>query len=201
MTNLIIRPEEPADHPAMENLIRDAFWDVYRPGASEHLLIHKLRQDPSYLPEFSFIAELDEQPVGGIWYAMCAIEKPDGSRIPIPTLGPVGVAPAFQKRGIGSALIRRTLPLVKAAGHPGIVIFGDPAYYGRFGFTPGQDAGIAACDGNFYDVLQLLRFAPDADLAGRYQESDPYQIDPAEVEQFEIWFTPREKHVLPTQLH
>ena len=51
MTNLIIRPEQPVDHPAMENLIRDAFWDVYRPGASEHLLIHKLRQDPSYLPE------------------------------------------------------------------------------------------------------------------------------------------------------
>ena len=112
MTNLIIRPEEPADHPAMENLIRDAFWDVYRPGASEHLLIHKLRQDPSFLPEFSFIAELDGQPAGGIWYAMCAIEKPDGTRIPIPTLGPIGVAPALQKRGVGSALIRHTVPLV-----------------------------------------------------------------------------------------
>ena len=201
MTDLVIRPEEPADHPAMENLIRDAFWDVYRPGASEHLLIHKLRQDPSYLPQFSFIAELGGQPAGGIWYALCAIEKPDGTRIPIPTLGPIGVAPEFQKRGVGSALIRHTVPLVKAAGYPGIVIFGDPAYYGRFGFTPGRDAGIAACDGNFYDVLQLLRFDPDADLAGRYQESEPYQIRQDEVDAFEIWFPPREKHVLPTQLH
>ena len=66
MTNLILRPEEPADHPGMENLIRDAFWDVYRPGASEHLLIHKLRSHPSFLPEFSFIAELDGQLAGGI---------------------------------------------------------------------------------------------------------------------------------------
>ena len=63
------------------------------------------------------------------------------------------------------------------------------------------DAGIAACDGNFYDVLQLLRFDPDADLAGRYQESEPYQIRQDEVDAFEIWFPPREKHVLPTQLH
>ena len=201
MTNLIIRPEEPVDHSCMENLIRDAFWDVYRPGASEHLLIHKLRQHPSFLPEFSFVAEFEGQLAGGIWYALCAIEKPDGTRIPIPTLGPVGVAPAFQKRGIGSALIRHTIQLVKAAGHPGIVIFGDPAYYGRFGFGPGRESGIAACDGKFYDVLQLLRFSPDADLSGRYQESEPYQIDEAEVEQFEIWFPPREKHVLPTQLH
>jgi len=201
MTDLIIRPEQPVDHSVMENLIRDAFWDVYRPGASEHLLIHKLRSDPSYLPEFSFVAELDEKLVGGIWYALCAIEKPDGTRITIPALGPIGVAPEFQKRGVGSALIRHSLPLVKAAGHPGVVLFGDPAYYGRFGFTPGRDAGIAACDGNFYDVLQLARFDASADLAGRFQESEPYQIDPAEVEQFEIWFTPREKHVLPTQLH
>ena len=189
MTDLIIRPEQPVDHPVMENLIRDAFWDVYRPGASEHLLIHKLRSDPSFLPEFSFVAELNEQLVGGIWYALCAIEKPDGTRIPIPTLGPIGVAPEYQKRGIGSALIRH------------VVLFGEPAYYGRFGFTPGRDAGIAACDGEFYDVLQLARFDASADLAGRFQESEPYQIDPAEVEQFEIWFTPREKHVLPTQLH
>ena len=201
MTDLVIRPEESADHPGMETLIRDAFWDIYRPGASEHLLIHKLRSHPSFLPEFSFIAELDGQLAGGIWYAMCAIEKPDGTQIPIPTFGPIGVAPALQKHGIGSALIRHTVPLVKAAGHSGIVIFGDPAYYGRFGFRPGRDSGIAACDGNFYDVLQLLRFDPDADLAGRYRESEPYQIDEAEVEAFEIWFPPREKHVLPTQLH
>ena len=201
MTDLVIRPEESADHPGMETLIRDAFWDIYRPGASEHLLIHKLRSHPSFLPEFSFIAELDGQLAGGIWYAMCAIEKPDGTQIPIPTFGPIGVAPSFQKRGVGSALIRHTVPLVKAAGHSGIVIFGDPAYYGRFGFRPGRDSGIAACDGNFYDVLQLLRFDPDADLAGRYRESEPYQIDEAEVEAFEIWFPPREKHVLPTQLH
>ena len=201
MTNLIIRPEQPVDYSPMENLIRDAFWDVYRPGASEHLLIHTLRSHPSFLPEFSFIAELDGQLAGGIWYAMCAIERANGSRIPIPTFGPIGVAPALQKCGVGSALIRHTVPLVKAAGHPGIVIFGDPAYYGRFGFTPGRDAGIAACDGNFYDVLQLLRFDSDADLAGCYQESEPYQIQQDEVDAFEIWFPPREKHVLPTQLH
>jgi predicted N-acetyltransferase YhbS len=201
MANLVIRHEEPVDHPAMENLIRDAFWDVYRPGASEHLLIHNLRQHPSYLPEFSFIAELDGRPAGGIWYALCDIEKPDGARIPIPALGPIGVAPAFQKQGIGSALIRHTLPLVKATGHPGIVLFGDPVYYGRFGFTPGLEAGIAACDGNFYDVLQLVRFDASADLAGRFQESEPYQVKQDEVDAFEIWFPPREKHVLPTQLH
>ena len=201
MQNLIIRPETPSDYVPMEHLVRDAFWDVYHPGAAEHFLVHKLRSAPACLRDCCFAAELEGELAGGIWYALSTIEQPGGRKLAVPSLGPIAVAPVFQKRGVGSALIRHTIPLVKAAGHPAVVLFGDPAYYGRFGFTPGRDAGIAACDGNFYDVLQLLRFAPDADLAGHYMESDPYQIDPAEVEQFEIWFPPREKHVLPTQLH
>ena len=200
MSNPVIRPETPSEYTAMESLIRDAFWDVYHPGAAEHLLVHNLRNHPACLRAFCFAAELDGKLAGGIWYAVSAIKKPDGRSLAIPSLGPIAVAPEFQKRGIGSALIRHTLPLVRAAGHPGVALFGDPAYYGRFGFEPGQNAGLAASDGNFYDVLQVVRFRPEVDLSGRYQEGDAYRFDEAELEAFDAQFPPREKHVLPGQL-
>ena len=200
MSNPIIRPETPSDYAPMEHLVRDAFWDVYHPGAAEHLLVHKLRDNPACLRACCFAAELDGRLAGGIWYALSTIEKPDGRKLAVPSLGPIAVAPAFQKRGVGSALIRHTVPLVRAAGHPAIVLFGDPAYYGRFGFEPGRNAGLAASDGNYYDVLQVLRFDSGADLSGRYLEGDAYAFDEAELAAFDAQFPPREKHVLPGQL-
>ena len=200
MPNLIIRPEKPTEYAQMESLVRDAFWDVYHPGAAEHLLVHNLRGASVCLREFCFAAELDGELAGGIGYAMSTIEHADGRKLAVPSLGPIAVAPKFQKSGVGSALIRHTLPLVRAAGHPAVVLFGNPAYYGRFGFEPGKNAGLAACDGNFYDALQVLRFSTDADLSGRYFEGEAYNFDAAELEAFDAQFPPREKHVLPTQL-
>ena len=200
MQNLIIRPETPSDHVPMEHLVRDAFWDVYHPGAAEHFLVHNLRANPACLRDCCFAAELDGKLAGGIWYAMSTIEQPGGRKLAVPSLGPIAVAPAFQKHGVGSALIRHTIPLVKAAGYPAIVLFGDPAYYGRFGFEPGKNAGLAASDGNFYDVLQVLRLDPAADVSGRYFEGEAYAFDEAELAAFDAQFPPREKHVLPTQL-
>ena len=60
--NIIIRKEEKRDHHAVEELTREAFWNLYVPGCNEHLLAHKLRKHPDFIPELNFIAEKD-----GLW--------------------------------------------------------------------------------------------------------------------------------------
>ena len=64
--NLVIRRETPADYAAVEHLTREAFWNVYRPGCTEHYVVHILRNDPSFLPELDLVMEKDGQLIGHI---------------------------------------------------------------------------------------------------------------------------------------
>jgi len=200
LKNIILRPEKPEDCRKMEELIREAFWDIYKPGCDEHLLAHRMRRSPGYLPEFSFIAEEGTRQLGGIYYTRINIRRKDGSAVVIPSFGPIAVLPGFQKQGIGGMLIRHTIPLVRNAGYDGIVIFGNPVYYSRFGFESGEKYGITDGEGNFCEALQILRFPTDADLAGRFEEGEEFHYTPEDAAEFDRNFPPRQKHALPTQI-
>ena len=64
MKEFTIRYEEPRDYRAVENLIRESFWNVYRPGCSEHYVIHVLRNDPAFVKELDFVMEQDGNLIG-----------------------------------------------------------------------------------------------------------------------------------------
>lgn len=94
MKHILIRKEQENEFRTVENLVREAFWDVYRPGCDEHLLVHRLRDSAIHLPELSFVAEVDGRIAGAIYYCKAVIKQrrktkcPDfraaggGSRIP-----------------------------------------------------------------------------------------------------------------------
>lgn len=202
MINLKIRRETKADYCAVENLTREAFWDLYQPGCVEHLLVHKLRNVPAFLPELDFIAQADDQVVGSILYSRSAIIDKNLFAHEVITFGPVGVLPLFQKKGIGSALITHTIPLAKRMGYRAIVLFGNPAYYRRFGFLSAQHFGIMTAEGESCDALMALELFEGAlqEICGRFLEDPVFHVDPTELEAFDQLFPKKEKHVTDAQL-
>lgn len=197
MGKLIIRPEKPEQYHAMEELVRNAFWDKFSPGCEEHLLIHNLRTSPAAVPELCLAAELDGKLAGGIWYAWAAIHHPDRADTPVLTLGPVAVRPDLQGQGIGSELIRHTLKL--AAGRCcAVILYGNPAYYRRFGFRPAAEFGITDSAGEECPAIQVC---PMGNVpSGAFDEGPLYAIRPEEVRAFDLNFPHRQKHLNSGQL-
>ena len=101
--NDIIRLEKSDDHREVENLTREAFWNVYRPGCTEHYILHMLRQDPAFVPELDFVMENDGKIIGHVMYMRSEICADDGRVIPAMTFGPISIAPAYQRQEIGRA--------------------------------------------------------------------------------------------------
>ncbi len=199
---VIIRPEIKRDYREVEKLTREAFWDVYKPGCDEHLLAHKLRQSKAFLPQLDFVAVRDGCIVGNIMYSVAQVADSSGCVHPVLTFGPLSVRPACQGQGIGAALVRHTLAIAKTTEYPGVIIFGNPGYYHRFGFSAAEKFGIATRDGANFDAFMALALHEGAltSITGRFFEDDVFHVDPVELEEFDKAFPPREKHVTDTLL-
>lgn len=197
-----IRLERPEEHGAVENLTREAFWNVHVPGCDEHYLAHILRDAPAFIPELDFVALEDGKLVGNILYSRAWVERADGSQWDVILFGPISVLPDYQGRGIGGALIRHTAQVARQLGYPAIFLYGDPAYYQRFGFRPASDFGITPPDGVPHVALQVLLLMDGImeGNAGRFYEDPIYEtIDAKDVEAFDAAFPPKEKAVTESQ--
>lgn len=127
----VLRPEVAADHAAIDALLRAAFG-----GPVEARLVRALRDDGDLA--LSLLVEAEGVVLGH------ATLSPLAAASPAYALAPLAVAPRMQGRGLGAALIRETVAW--ADGHP-VVVLGDPAYYGRFGFQPADLASPYAGPG------------------------------------------------------
>ena len=111
--NIIIRPETKDDYRAVENLTRESFWNVYRPGCMEHYVLHCYRDDPAFVPELDFVMELDGELIGQVIYVRSEIDCDDGRKVPIMTFGPIGIAPAYKRQGYGKKLLDYSMEKAK----------------------------------------------------------------------------------------
>lgn len=192
---LTIRLEQEQDRGTVEALTREAFWNLYVPGASEHLVLHNLRGSDGFIHDLDFVAELDGMLVGNIVYTRSNILDASGRRHGVATFGPVSVLPVWQNRGIGSALIRHSLAAAAALGHTAVVIYGHPEYYGRFGFVGGKQYGIAASDGRYMKALLAKELHNGAlqDVSGRFIEDPAFAVTESALEAFDAQFPHKEK--------
>ena len=199
---ITIRPERPEDYREVEELTREAFWNLHVPGCDEHLLAHRLRTSPAFIPELDFVAVIDGKVAGSIMYCRSKLLRPDGATLAVVTFGPLSVWPQLQKQGVGAALVRHSLGAAAKLHHRAVLIYGDPAYYRRFGFKGAAEFGIATREGMYMDALMALELAEGA-LTGmgpaRFDEGEAYAVDPAETEAFDKSFPPKEKLVTETQ--
>ncbi len=199
--NIRIRPETEVDHPAVEALTREAFWNLYKPGCDEHYLVHVMRSHEDFLPELAFVAEVEGQTVGSILFTRSWVVNELGEKVETATFGPVCVHPAWQRQGVGTALIAHTKALAAQKGYPAILILGDPHNYCRHGFRTGKDLGVGSLDGKFPLGLLVLELRRGffAGHQWKLQTSAVYGFDPALADAYDARFPAREKKHQPSQ--
>jgi predicted N-acetyltransferase YhbS len=193
---LTLRLEARADYRAVEELTREAFWDVHYPGCDEHLLAHHLREAEAFVPELDFVAVRQNEIIGNIMYV-----KARAAEHRVLTFGPVSVLPSYQNQGVGTALIEHTKARAREMGYPGILIYGDPVYYGRFGFRPSKTYGITNHEGRYPAALLALELYPRAldAVTGAFDEGRIYEVDQTELAEYEKSFPKKEKGFSPSQ--
>ena len=200
-----IRREEKKDFRAVEELTRDAFWNVYRPGCFEHYVLHCLRNDPAFVPELDYVLEVGGELIGQVVYVRSEIICDDGRKVPIMTFGPIGIAPACKRRGYGKRLLDFSMERAKEMGVGALAITGNIDFYGKSGFVQAKSKGVRYADDPDADYFLIKELQPGFldGISGTYRDPEGYFVcekDPAAFERFDATFPQKEKQTLPGQL-
>ena len=171
---IVIRMEKQEDHRAVENLVRESFWNVYRPGCSEHFVIHVLRDDPAFVKELDFVMEKGGKLIGQNMFMKTIIEADDGRIIDVLTMGPIGITPELKRQGYGKQLLDYSLEKASEMGFGAVLFEGNIGFYGKSGFTYAREFGIRyhdlpdGADDSFFLCRELIPGYLD-DVTGVYQ--------------------------------
>ena len=195
-----IRLETKDDYVQVEELTREAFWNLYFPGCNEHYLCHILREHKDFITELDYVVELDGKIVASIMYTHSYLIS-DDEKIPAVSFGPLCVHPDYQRKGIGTALIEKTKALVLNMGVPSIIIYGDPHNYCKHGFKNGIDYQVSNMDGEYPLGLLVLELHPGffGDKKWKIKQSDAFNIDQDEANKFDKRFQEKEKKFQDSQ--
>ena len=201
----IIRLETSRDHTEVEYLVRESFWNVYRPGCLEHHVLHCLRDDPDFIPELDFVMEKDGVIIGQNIFMRASIAADDGRNVPILTMGPICIANALKRQGYGKLLLDYSLKQAAKLGMGAVCFEGNIDFYGKSGFTHASRFGIRyhglpeGEDAFFLLCKELIPGYLDG-ITGEYATPSGYFVDEGEAEEFDNRFPPKEKLKLPGQL-
>ena len=201
----VIRPERKEEYRAVEELVREAFWNVYRPGCSEHYVIHVLRDDPAFVKELDFVMEQDGNLIGQNMFMRTIIEADGGRTIPVLTMGPIGITPELKGKGYGKALLDYSLEKAAETGAGAVLFEGNIGFYGKSGFDYAGKFGIRYhdlpedADASFFLCKELIPGYLDG-ITGVYQTPQGYYVKDEDVDAFDKGFPPRKKLKLPGQI-
>ena len=206
--NITFRLERKEDYREVENLVRESFWNVYRPGCMEHYVLNQLRNDKAFVPELDFVMEKDGRIIGQNVFVRTAIQADDGRQIPIMTMGPICIAPDLKRQGYGKMLLDYSLTKAKEAGCGALCFEGNILFYGKSGFTYASDYSIRyhglpeGEDASFFLCRELKEGYLDG-VTGEYSTPKGYfacEENPEAFSAYEATFPYKEKLKLPGQL-
>ena len=203
--NITIRLEKIEEYHEVENLVRESFWNVYRPGCLEHYVLNQLRIDPDFISELDLVMEMDGRLIGQIIFMKAVIKADDGRTIPIIIMGPICITPELKRKGYGKILLDYSLDKAARMGFGAVCIEGNIDFYGKSGFTYASEFGICyhglpeGEDASFFLCRELIPGYLEG-ITGEYETPAGYFVNEAEVEEFDKSFTYKEKLKLPGQL-
>lgn len=201
MEKLFIRNESKSDYRRVEELTREAFWNLHNPGCNEHYLLHVMRQHEDYIPELDFVAEIDGKIVGNIIYSKAKLVDEKGYEKNILTFGPLSVLPTYQRYGIGKALLIHSFGKALEMGYDTIVIFGHPSNYIARGFKSCKKYNICVGD-NYFPTAMLVKELKPFKFDGRkwtFYESPVFEIEEKDANEYDKLFDPKEKEYKASQ--
>lgn len=204
-SNIVIRSEEKGEYRKVENLVRESFWNVYRPGCMEHYVLHQLRKDAAFVPELDLVMERDGELIGQNMFMRAWIAADDGREIPIMTMGPICIAPQWKRKGYGKILLDYSLEKAKELGCGALCFEGNIDFYGKSGFREAREFGIRyhglpeGEDASFFLCKELTPGYLDK-VTGEYTTPEGYLVDETAVEEFDRQFPMKEKKKLPGQI-
>ena len=200
-----IRLERNEEYRAVEHLIRESFWNVYRPGCLEHFVIHELRKDPAFVKELDFVMEQDGQIIGQNMFMRATIKADDGRDIPVMTMGPICICNELKRKGYGKALLDYSVEKAAELGCGALCFEGNIDFYGKSGFTYASEFGIRyhglpeGADASFFLCKELIPGYLEG-ITGEYAPPAGYFVDEAAAEEFDKEFPPKTKRKLPGQI-
>lgn len=201
----MIRLEKKEERREVENLVREGFWNVYRPGCLEHFVLHELRNDADFVPQLDLVMLLDGRIIGQNVFVRAAIKSDSGEDLPIMTMGPICIAPEFKRQGYGKILLDYSLERAKEMGCGAVWFEGSIGFYGKSGFTYASEFGIRyhglpeGADSSFFLCKELAAGYLDG-VTGEYSTPAGYFVDEAAAEEFDKRFPPKEKLKLDGQI-
>ena len=199
--DLLIRNEVQEDYRQVEELTREAFWNLHIPGCNEHYLVHIMRSHPDFLSELDFVAVFENKIVGNIMFTKSRLTNEFNQSMDTITFGPVSVLPKYQKKGIGSALITHSITKAADAGYKAIIIEGHPYNYCKHGFVGSKGVNVSDSEGRFPYSLLVLELEKGC-LRNHYWKFYPssvYNLDESAASEYDKLFLPKERGYKPTQ--
>lgn len=203
--DVIIRLERKEEEREVETLVREAFWNVYRPGRLEHYVLNQMRNNPDFIPELNFVLEKDGKIIGQNVFVRAVIKADDGREIPISAMGPICIAPELKRQGYGKFLLDYTLERAKEFGVKALCFEGNIDFYGKSGFDYASQFGVRyhglpeGADASFFLCKELEKGYLDG-VTGEYAPPQCYFVDEKEAEEFDKEFPPKEKLRLEGQI-
>ena len=190
-----IRLETKDDYKKVEELTREAFWNLYGPGCDEHYLCHILRGHKDFISELDYVVELNDTIIASIMYTESFLLSDDQEKVRTVSFGPLCVHPDYQRKGIGTALIEKTKSLVKIMNIPAIIIYGDPHNYCKHGFKNGIDFQVSNMDGEYPLGLLVLELQDGffGKKKWKIKQTDAFSFDHDKAVEFDRQFVEKEK--------
>ncbi len=192
---ILIQRTKSKDFQITENITREAFWNLFKPGCDEHLVLHNLRKSNCYISNLDLVAISENIIIGHILITKAYVIDIQNREHQVLCVGPISVIPEFQKKGIGTKLLNETIAIAKELGYSAMILFGHPDYYHRFGFVNAQNYGITTKEGMNFEPFMVLELYPNglAAVSGKFYEDKAFETNEEELIEFEKLFSKKEK--------